>query len=141
MGTLFARPDLFAAYVKVAHEYKLPFLAFLGPSTPPALASQLSDKDILINTVVIANPMVNAANWNDFYLNAIKNLKPGVTEIIVHLGHDDAEMQAVMVDNVDYGAAWRQRDYDVITSPEFKQALESNHVILIHWKDLKKLLN
>ena len=45
-----------------------------------------------------------------------------------------------MVDHPDYGAAWRQRDYDAVTSPEFKQALQENHVILIHWKDLKKLL-
>ena len=75
-----------------------------------------------------------------FYLNAIKNLKPGLTEIIVHLAHDDAEFQAVTVDHPDYGAAWRQRDYDVITSPEFKKALEDNHVILVHWKDLKKLV-
>jgi chitin disaccharide deacetylase len=140
MGVLFARPDLFAVYVKVAHEYKLPFLAFLGPNTPPALASVFSDKDVLINAVVIADPSVGAANWKDFYLDAIKNLKPGVTEIIVHLGHDDAELQAVTVDHPDYGAAWRQRDYDVVTSAEFKQALEENHVILIHWKDLKKLL-
>jgi predicted glycoside hydrolase/deacetylase ChbG (UPF0249 family) len=141
MGTLFARPDLFAVYVKVAREYKLPFLAFLGPNTPPALASTLSDKDVLINAVVIANPSVGITNWRDFYLNAIKNLKPGVTEIIVHLGHDDAELQAVMVDHPDYGAAWRQRDYDAVTSQEFKHALEENHVILIKWKDLKKLLN
>lgn len=76
-----------------------------------------------------------------FLLKAIKNLKSGVTEIIVHLGHDDAEMQAVMVDHPDYGAAWRQRDYDVVTSAEFQKALRDNHVILIHWKDLKKLLN
>ena len=141
MGALFARPDLFAAYVKVAHEYKLPFLAFIAANMPPGLSSALSDKDVLINSVVIANPMVQTANWKSFYLDAIKNLKPGVTEIIVHLGHDDAEMQAVMVDHADYGAAWRQRDYDVVTSPEFKQALEDNHVILIKWKDLKKLLN
>jgi chitin disaccharide deacetylase len=141
MGTLFSRPDLFAVYVKVAREYKLPFLAFLGPNTPTALSSLLSDKDVLINSVVIANPSVRAANWNDFYLNAIKNLKPGVTEFIVHLGHDDPELQAVMVDHADYGAAWRQRDYDAVTSPEFKHALEENHVILIRWKDLKKLLS
>ena len=141
MGTLFNRPDLFAAYVKVAREYKLPFLTFLGPITPPVLASMLSDKDVLINAVVIANPSVGTANWKDFYLSAIHNLKPGVTEIIVHLSRDDAESQAVMVDHVDYGAAWRQRDYDVVTSPEFKQAIEENHVILIHWKDLKKLLH
>jgi len=141
MGVLFARPDLFAVYVKVAREYKLPFLAFLGPGTAPALASLLSQKDVLINAVVIANPSVRVGNWKDFYLNAIRNLKPGVTEIIVHLGHDDAELEAITVDHADYGAAWRQRDYDVVTSPEFKHAIDDNHIILIRWKDLKKLEN
>jgi hypothetical protein len=140
MGVLFARPDLFAIYVKVAREYKLPFLAFIASDTPTQLSSVLSDKDILLNSVVIANPSIRPADWNTFYTNAIKNLKPGVTEIIVHLGHDDAELQAVTVDHPDYGSAWRQRDYDVVTSPEFKRAIEENHVILIRWKDLKKLL-
>ena len=137
MGTLFSRPDLFAIYVKVAREYKLPFLAFIGPG---AQSSVLSDKDVLLNSVVIANPSIHAADWKTFYLDAIKNLKPGVTEFIVHLGHDDAELQAITVGHADYGAAWRQRDYDVITSPEFKKALEENHVILVHWTDLKTLL-
>lgn len=140
MGVLFSRPDLFAVYVKVAHEYKLPFLAFLSPDTPKELSSVLSDKDVLLNSIVIANPSVHPADWKAFYLNAIKNLKPGVTEIIVHLAHDDAEMQAVTIGHPDYGAAWRQRDYEVVTSPEFKQSLQDNHVILIAWKDLRKLL-
>jgi hypothetical protein len=141
MGTLFSRPDLFAVYVKVAREYKLPFLAFIAPNTPTELTSLLSNKDLVLNSVLIADPSVHPADWKTFYSNAIKNLKPGVTEIIVHLGHDDAELQAVMVDHVDYGASWRQRDYDVVTSPEFKKLLDDNHVILIHWKDLKKLLD
>jgi hypothetical protein len=140
MGVLFARPDLFAVYVKLAHEYKLPFLAFLGRNTPPALASLISTKDPLVDAVVIANPSIKPANWNDFYANAIKNLKPGLTEIIVHLAHDDAEFQAVAVDHADYGAAWRQRDYDVMTSPEFRKLLADNHIILVHWRDLQKLL-
>jgi len=140
MGVLFARPDLIAVYVKVAHEYKLPFLGMLGPNAPPALRAVFSDKDILLDSVVIANPSVPASDWKNFYLNAIKNLKPGLTEIIVHLGHDDAELQAVMVDHPDYGAAWRQRDYDAVTSSEFKKALADNHVILVHWRDLKKLI-
>jgi predicted glycoside hydrolase/deacetylase ChbG (UPF0249 family) len=141
MGTLFARPDLFAVYVKVAHEYKLPFLAALTPGATQEIRSLLSDKDVLLDSVVIASSEVNAANWKAFYTNAIKNLKPGVTEIIVHLGHDDAELQAVTVDHPDYGAAWRQRDYDAVTSPELRKAIDDNHVILIRWKDLKKLLN
>ena len=122
MGVLFSRPDLFAVYVKVAREYKLPFLAAIAPNTPPELTSLLSDKDLVLNSVLIANPSVRPADWKTFYSNAIKNLKPGVTEIIVHLGYDNAELQAVMIDHPDYGAAWRQRDYDIVTSPEFKKA-------------------
>jgi len=141
MGVLFARPDLFAVYVKIAREYKLPFLAVHTPDAPPALLSLLSDRDVVLDALVIADPSVGAANWKTFYSTAINNLKPGVTEIIVHLGHDDAELQAVAVDHPDYGSAWRQRDYDVVTSPQFKKALEENHVILIRWMDLKKLLN
>jgi chitin disaccharide deacetylase len=140
MGVLFARPELFAVYVKVAHEYKLPFVA-VRAGAPPALLSLLSDSDVLLDSLVIADPSVAAANWKTFYANEIRNLKPGVTEIIVHLAHDDAEMQAVTVAHPDYGAAWRERDYDAVTSPEFKKTLEENHVILIGWKDLKKLLN
>ena len=140
MGVLFSRPDLFAVYVKVAHEYKLPFLAVRTPDAPPALLSLLSDNDIILDSLVMADPRVTAAGWKDFYLRSIKNLKPGLTEIIVHLGHDDAELQAVTLNHPDYGAAWRQRDFDVITSPEFKKALEENHVTLIRWSDIKKLI-
>ena len=140
MGVLFARPDLFAAYVKVAREYKLPFLGMLGPMVSPEMRKSLSDKDIFPDSIIIAGPNLAPTGWKDFYLNAIKNLKPGLTEIIVHLAHDDAEMQAVTVDHPDYGAAWRQRDYDAITSPDLKKALADNHVILIHWKDIGKLM-
>lgn len=140
MAVLFSRPDLFAVYVKVAHEYKLPFLGMLGPSVPPALRALLSNQDILPGAIIMATPQVSAANWMKFYSDAIKNLKPGLTEIIVHLGHDDAELQAVTLNHPDYGAAWRQRDYNVITSPELKRAIEDNHVILIHWRDIKKLI-
>ena len=38
MGVFFSRPDLFAAYLRVAHEYKLPFLAVRTPDAPPALS-------------------------------------------------------------------------------------------------------
>jgi hypothetical protein len=140
MGMLFERPDLFAVYVKVAREYRLPFLAYLESNTPKELAALLSPNDELINGIVMVYPNVPLNGWKDFYLNTIKNLKPGVTEIIVHLGHDDSELQAVTVDHPDYGSAWRQRDYEVVTSPEFKKTIEENHVILIHWRDIKKLL-
>jgi predicted glycoside hydrolase/deacetylase ChbG (UPF0249 family) len=139
MGSLFTTPVLFATLIKVAHDYHLPFLTlrtnpFGGP--PPPLAAN----DIPLDAIIIAGAEVPRDKWKEFYLNAIANLKPGITEIIVHLGHDDAELQAVTVNHEPYGSAWRQRDYDVVNSPEFKKALKDNNVTLIPWRDLKKLI-
>jgi predicted glycoside hydrolase/deacetylase ChbG (UPF0249 family) len=139
MGSLFTTPELMGIYAKVAREYHLPFLAPRGdPRTKPQ--PPLLESDILIDAVVIADRNVPRDHWKEFYLKAIADLKPGLTEMIVHLGHDDSELQAVTVNHEAYGSAWRQRDYDVMNSPEFKKALTDNHVIVVKWKDLGKLL-
>jgi predicted glycoside hydrolase/deacetylase ChbG (UPF0249 family) len=139
MGTLFSTPEITAVYVKVAHDYRLPFLAPRGdPRTGPQ--SVFSEKDILLDAVLGAGPDVKAENWKEFYLNMIANLKPGLNELIVHLGHDDSELQAVMVGHEGWGSAWRQRDYDVVNSAEFKKALKDNNVVVVTWKELGKLV-
>jgi predicted glycoside hydrolase/deacetylase ChbG (UPF0249 family) len=140
MGSLFLTPELFTVYVKVAHEYKLPFLAVRVGDERNRLLSLLSDKDIVLDSVVIFDPRVPPDQWTESYVKALRSLKPGLHEMIVHLGHDDSELQAVTVDHPDYGAAWRQRDFNAVTSPDFKKALEENHIVLVGWKDLKKLL-
>jgi hypothetical protein len=139
MGALFVTNDLIATYIKVAHEYHLPFLAIRG--NPPGVTQvPLGPNDIVFDNVVVASPDVARDHWKEFYLNTIANLKPGLNEIIVHLGHDDSELQAVTVNHEPYGSAWRQRDYDVVNSAEFKKALKDNNVILIHYRDLLKLI-
>ncbi len=138
MGALFSTPELIATYVAVARDYRLPFLALRGD---PHAAPQppLSEKDVLLDAVIVAGPEVPRDQWKAFYLNSIASLKPGLTEMIVHLGRDDSELQAVTVNHEAYGSAWRQRDYDVVTSPEFKKALQENHIILVTWRELQKL--
>jgi chitin disaccharide deacetylase len=139
MGSLFTTPALLAAYVKIAHEYHLPFLALRNnPFGDPPMP--LTPTDIQLDALIQAFPNVTPDKWKEFYLNVIANLKPGLTEIIVHLGHDDAELRAVTVNNDGWGSAWRQRDYDVVSSPEFKKALKDNKIILIQWRDLQKLV-
>ena len=138
MGSLFTTPELIGTYVKVAHDYHLPFLAVKG-SPLAAPQAGLTNRDILLDAVIIASPEVPRDQWKEFYLKSIAGLKPGLTEMIVHLGHDDSELQAVTVNHEPYGSAWRQRDYDVVTSAEFKKALQDNHVILVTWKELGKL--
>ena len=138
MGALFATPELMAVYLRVARSYNLPFLALRGdPHAPPHAA--LRPNEIALDTVIIAGPEIPLEQWKQFYLDAVAHLKPGLTEMIVHLGHDDAELQAVMVNHPDYGAAWRQRDYDVVTSEEFRKALSDNGVVLVTWREIGKL--
>ena len=141
MGTLAASPAFYAALIKVAHEYHLPFMAVR--STDPHLAPMmklLSPHDVALDSVTVFNPSIPADQWTESYLKTLNGLGPGLHEIIVHLGHDDSELQAVTVGHPDYGAAWRERDFKAVTSPEFKKALEDNHIVVIGWKDLKKLL-
>lgn len=140
MGTAFANPNFFAAYLKVAREYAIPAFVPRVAGASPQLLGMLGETDIVLDGFAMAGEQVKPEGWQAYYAGVVRTLKPGVTELIVHLAYDDAESQAVMVDHPAYGAAWRQRDFDVITSPEFKKLLEENHVILIGWKDLKKLL-
>ena len=139
MGALFTKPELIAVYVKVAHDYHLPFLA-IRQGGFGSVQSGITDKDVILDAVVIAGEDVPRDKWAQFYLDAVRNLKPGITELIVHLGHDDSELQAVTVNHEPYGAAWRQRDYNVMTSAEFRKALQDNNVILVRWKDLQRLM-
>jgi hypothetical protein len=138
MGALFNTPELLATYVKVAHEFHLPFLAFRG-NPFGAGEMPLGPNDVALDAVIVAGTEVPRDQWKAFYLNAIANLKPGLTEIIVHLGRDDAELQAVTVNHEPYGSAWRQRDYDVVMSAEFRKALQDHHVVLVTWRQLQKL--
>ncbi|MFB3922411.1 MAG: polysaccharide deacetylase family protein [Terriglobia bacterium] len=140
MGTVFAKPEFFAAYLKVAHEYGIPAFVPRVAGASPQLLEMLRDTDFVVDGFAMASEGVKPEGWKAFYAGVVRTLKPGLTEVIVHLAYDDAESQAIMVDHPDFGAAWRQRDFDVITSSEFKKLLEENKVILLGWKDLKKLL-
>jgi chitin disaccharide deacetylase len=138
MGALFSTPELFATYVKVARSYKLPFLAFIGAMHPASRAA-LQPGDIFPDTVFDAGDTPKD-QWKQFYLDALKNLKPGLTEILFHLGYDDAELKAVTVNKDAYGSGWRQRDFDVVMSREWKQALKDNKVVLVTWREIQKAM-
>jgi hypothetical protein len=139
MAVLFAKPALLAVLVNVAHEYHLPFLMLKIPGMPPDMYTPLKPTDVILDHVFMAAPPVKPDEWLSYYTHILKTLPAGVSELIVHLAYDDAEMQAITVDHPDYGSAWRQRDFNVVTSPEFRKALEENHIKLVTWRELGAL--
>jgi predicted glycoside hydrolase/deacetylase ChbG (UPF0249 family) len=139
MAALYQTPELFRTYAKVARSYKLPFLHFIGDVSPKNVAG-LEPTDIVADAVIMRLQKGTLAEWRKYYLDAIRNMKPGLTVILVHLGYDDAELRAVTTGYDSWGADWRQRDYDVLTSAEFKQALKDNNVTLVTWRDIQKAM-
>src|ERR1700704_4030458 len=66
MGSLFTTPALIATYVKVAHEYHLPFLAIKG-SALAAPESGITPKDVVLDALIIAGENVPRDQWKQFY--------------------------------------------------------------------------
>jgi len=131
--------DLFEVVLRLAHDYKLPvFVARDWFAGHPYLESSRTPADIVLDHTVTIDPAVPAEKWADFYKAALKNLQPGVTEFVIHLAFADDEMKAATRERDTWGAAWRQRDFNFFTSPEFRQLLQDQNIKLITWRELAR---
>jgi predicted glycoside hydrolase/deacetylase ChbG (UPF0249 family) len=139
MGTLYQSKELFEMFLRVARENKLPVrlskdmfgrLSFLPSIMQPT--------DVAIDQIVTIDQNVTTEGWVKYYSDALKGLPPGVTEFVIHIAYDDEEMKAVSVEHPNWGAAWRQRDFDFFTSETFRGLLSENKIKLITWRDIQK---
>ena len=129
--------ELFEAFQRVAHAYKLPFFVTRDWfKDQPYLESTLTPADVVIDHTVTIAPAVPPEKWAEFYKTALKNLQPGVTEFVIHVAFADDEMKAATRERDTWGAAWRQRDFDFFTSQEFRQLLQEQNIKLVTWREL-----
>src|SRR6202142_3425119 len=131
--------ELFDTMLRVAHEYKLPvFVTRDWFSDHPYLQASLGPSDVVLDHTVTIEPEILPEKWAEFYLTALKNLKPGVTEFVIHPGFDDDELRAATRERSTWGSAWRQRDYDFFTSDQFRKILAQQKIKLITWRELAR---
>ena len=139
MGTALSSADFLKAYLKAGREFKIP--VFIPKIVEGGLKikfdSILTDKEVLVDNILSASPNDMKTGFKAFYMQGIRNLKPGLTYLIIHTAYDDAEMKAVTVDHPDWGAAWRQEDFNFFSSPECKQVLKDNNIYVITWKEIR----
>ena len=132
--------ELFDAMLRVAHEYKLPvFVTRDWFADHPYLKGSLGPSDIVLDHTVTIEPGIPPEKWAEFYLSALTNLKPGVTEFVIHPGYDDEELRAATRERSTWGSAWRQRDYDFFTSDQFREILAQQKIKLITWRELARV--
>ncbi|QOY85929.1 polysaccharide deacetylase family protein [Paludibaculum fermentans] len=142
MGTLFARPDFFEVYTKVAKEFNVPCML---PRPTPEAEKEMKEYPItvdMLNKKAAAGYKmldrlvtgVPGKGWEErtaSYRKLIAELKPGVTKLIIHLAKDDAEIRAVT-------GAWEYRweDFRFWTSQEAKDLLAKHNVRLFTYREL-----
>ncbi len=141
MGVLFKTRELFQVFVQAGRSHGLPILISKSHfSRADFFATSLRPGDVILDNTVSITPAVSADLWAAFYADAIARLRPGITQFIVHLSYDDDEMRAVTADHPDWGAAWRQRDFDFFCSERCRKLLAERDVKLVSWRQIGKLL-
>ena len=142
MGTLFWNPEYLKILIKLGREYKIPvMLSKAGfAAFDVNLDNFTNDKDVSLDGVYTASPGDFKNGMDNYYTKVLKSLQPGVSELIFHTAYDDSEMKAVSTDHPDWGAAWRQADFNFFTSDLCKKLLKEQNIQLITWREIRDKL-
>ncbi len=140
MGTLQLDPRFLETYVKLAVEFDLP-LRMASQETMtrfgfPKLRAQIAAKGIVFTDHFVYDDLKDEKqNVRQFWLNVVKNLKPGVTELYIHAALPTDEMKAIT-------GSWstRAQEFEVFTNDEeMKKIVSDQGIILISYRPLREL--
>lgn len=147
MGTLYARVDYWEVYAKLGREYKLPvmlmrptpeFVAEAAKDGYPITAAMLEKKDrdgyVLLDHLVTGVPGRTVAERRASYQKLMRELPPGVTMLIVHLGINDEELK-----NITNSWEARWSDYRNFTDPEMGSLMKELGIQPTTWRAMSKV--
>jgi chitin disaccharide deacetylase len=135
-----ARPDYISAYIKAARRFALPFLIDEHWHSCASDEGSATTQDVVVNDLLQAHFKLSVGDLEEYYFSTLRALKPGLNVLLVHPGFDDEELRAITGDCRPYGAAWRQRDFEIVMGTEFQSALRENEIQLVNWRTIKSAL-
>ena len=139
-GALFFDPDVFKMYLNLAKRNNL--LAFVPIQASVHFDENFPKPDhaIIFDQFFMAEAGIKPFEMEKYYLDIIDNLKPGLSQIIVHFGLNNEKMKDITQGKTNYGSLWREIDYNVMNSEIFIKSLEENNIKLINYSDLKNVI-
>jgi chitin disaccharide deacetylase len=146
MGALAATPEFFDRYIKVGIEKQIPVLAIGGHRSfarieNPVAVKQLEERIQRIwnaGLPVIDDLHTASYEWkegpkSERFITMLKNLKPGVTMVIVHCSRPTDEFPLITS-----SSNLRLEDLKAMTDPELRKAIEQEGIQLTSWRELKQ---
>jgi predicted glycoside hydrolase/deacetylase ChbG (UPF0249 family) len=141
METLFGSLDFFKTYIKIGKEYKIPVLIPENKLRDAGFMKEAGSYPAKVVAHIQLHPGIRPNRWQEAYDSSLVNMKPGLNELVLHLAYNDEEMKAVTIGKTHWwDAAWRQRDYDYITSQRFKDVLRNNNIQLVTLRQIQNVL-
>lgn len=133
---------LFEVYVKLAREFDLP-ARFLPTREElwDAQRAKFKLEGILTPDRLYLGAVQPGETVADVWRRVLRGLKPGVSELYLHVALDHPELRALTGDEP-MRTGWRDRveEYRLfVTDPELRRLLESQGIKLIRWRDLRDL--
>ena len=142
MGAVLVRQDITKAYFEIGEEFRIPVLAATIFKDLVNLDDIDESKIVWVQKVYQKSDdtPIDRENWDIFYSNVIKEIKPGLNVLLVHLGDDTPELKQMMVDHPGWGAKWRALDSEVLESSTFKKLMKQENIQLVQWNQIKKVI-
>ncbi|HEY6060373.1 MAG TPA: ChbG/HpnK family deacetylase [Gemmatimonadales bacterium] len=138
---LFTRgPVLFEILRRVAQDEGVPFLSAREWIAGRAPMRRLPSGPLELARVVAIGPDIPPAEWSSYYNAQIRALPAGVSELILHPAADSTAMKALTQERVNWGAAWRARDWAYVASPRFRRLLREQNIHLVTWRQIDSVL-
>lgn len=143
MRAAVSTPELLRLYIQLGRELRVPVMLD-GPGFFEHYGVQkkdfVSDQDVLIDGILDARPAHFDSGMREYYTKLLSDLQPGLYVLLVHVGFDNSEMQAITEGHDYWHADWRQIDHEFVTDPATRQLLEDNGIQLVTWREVRDKL-
>ena len=146
MGTLYARPDYAAVYLKLAEEYRIPAMAI--ENTPEVIAKfqeQGYPLDDRMRKVIDSyslpklddfHAVESAATYREKknkFFQLVRSMRPGLNEVIFHPSISTAGLRKIT-------GSWQQRiwEAEMFADPEVIRFFQVEGVEFTNWKEIMR---
>jgi predicted glycoside hydrolase/deacetylase ChbG (UPF0249 family) len=139
MGTLQYSPEFLKVYIQLAMEFNLP-LRMAAQSTMesfgfPEMRKQFADMGLVFTDYFVYDELKNYKDVKAFWINIIRELKPGVTELYIHASKESDELKAIT-------NSWKTRALEAETftsDPDIRKLIADENIKVIGYQPLLEL--